>query len=257
MKRANVVAWALAYAAGVAACGRQPLDLAPQPSGAAAGVGGAAGAGGASGAGAAPPRARVTVVVADHLLPGSFGRNCTDTSECSWWQDPDPALICCGGMCATTAGDPQNCGACGHACAHGEICTSGKCGRPTPPAMGDTSIAQESTLGADCNRIACAAGQLCCNGACVDPQWNGNNCGACGVACRYELAGCAYGTCCPAEEPDAACHSTKCDGLLVSCADGCKDLGTDPNNCGACGAVCPISAPMCVSGLCLGGPLGD
>jgi hypothetical protein len=51
---------------------------------------------------------------------------------------------------------------------------------------------------------------------------------------------------------DGACHAAKCEGLLVLCADGCKDLGTDPGDCGACGAACPASAPRCVSGLCLG-----
>jgi hypothetical protein len=34
------------------------------------------------------------------------------------------------------------------------------------------------------------------------------------------------------------------------CANGCKDLETDSNNCGGCGTVCPAAVPFCVFGVC-------
>jgi hypothetical protein len=256
MKRANVVMWVMVACA--AACGRQTLDLPPlSGSGAGSsspggGAGGSSPSGGAGATGGASPAARFTAVVADHAPPSELGRDCVQAVDCSWWQDPDPVMFCCEGICTNTAADPQSCGACGRTCARGEVCTDGRCHAPAVPVFGDTSIAPELTLGGDCAIIACAAGQICCNGACVEPQSNRGDCGACGVACRFSGASCIAGACCSGLPTEGPCRSARCDGLLVLCGDGCKDLGTDANNCGACGAVCPASARRCVAGLCVG-----
>jgi hypothetical protein len=231
VKSSQLLGWMIALAVGFAACGRQTLDLAKVPAG---GVADAA-SGGATGGGGASPTARMTVVVADHPDPGTVGRDCTDASVCNWWQEPDPNELCCAGVCSNTQGDPLNCGACGRACAPGEVCGSGHCAPPTV-----------------CSVMLCDAGLICCAGECVKPYNNRLDCGGCGISCRFEGASCLEGVCCPGDQPEAACRTPSCPEGLVLCASGCKNIDRDPDNCGACGAVCPASARRCVAGLCLG-----
>jgi hypothetical protein len=148
-----------------------------------------------------------------------------------------------------THADVFNCGGCARACAAGEICVDGSCRAPAIPALGDPpSTAQ---WGASCATTRCAAGEICCGGKCDKPDRDAYNCGACGVACRATGADCYSGACCPAIMPTAACRPSMCPEDRVFCAGACKDLGDDAANCGACGAVCPPSAPTCVSGLCV------
>src|ERR1700687_1081724 len=59
--------------------------------------------------------------------------------------------------CVSVQNDPENCGACGSACAPGQLCVSGRC--------------------------ACPAGMAICNGACADTQRDPLNCGSCGHSC--------------------------------------------------------------------------
>jgi len=68
---------------------------------------------------------------------------------------------------------------------------------------------------------------------------------------------CGTYVCC--DEPDlyeeGACVNGQCtywcvDGA-VDCGGGCTPLWADPYNCGACGKVCPESAPFCDSGTCV------
>jgi hypothetical protein len=47
---------------------------------------------------------------------------------------------------------------------------------------------------------------------------------------------------------DLVCCSYSC------CSGVCSYLATDPNNCGACGNVCPADAPYCLRGACAACP---
>ncbi len=123
---------------------------------------------------------------------------------------------CCFGgsaasRCTDFATDASNCGACGHVCTDGAICTDGSC------------------------VSSCAAGTIPCGADCVDASTDSNNCGACGNVCAPGTT-CSAGTCtCPA-------GTTLCSGA-------CLDTGTDEGNCGACGTVC-ASGATCTAGAC-------
>jgi hypothetical protein len=70
-------------------------------------------------------------------------------------------------------------------------------------------------------------------------------CGACGtyVCCALpgpnEFGACISGTC-----------QYSCSEGSVRCSGTCTEVETDPDNCGACGNVCPVWAPYCSDGIC-------
>jgi hypothetical protein len=86
-----------------------------------------------------------------------------------------------------------------------------------------------------------------CFAACQECSGNTNRlCGACGsfVCCpppgQYENGACVNGQC-----------SYWCVDGAADCGSGdCTPLWSDPNNCGACGNVCPATSPYCVDGVC-------
>ena len=117
----------------------------------------------------------------------------------------------CGGSCATVAVDPLNCGACGVACAVGQVCQAGQC--------------------------ACSAGLLACSGSCVAS--NAAHCGSCTTVCSG-IEVCSNGTC------QASCPTGE-----TQCSDGAcvPPNGGDATHCGGCNA-CPAGA-TCNAGVCM------
>ncbi|MBM4379157.1 MAG: hypothetical protein FJ086_07610 [Deltaproteobacteria bacterium] len=139
---------------------------------------------------------------------------------------PQQGVVCqagtarCGSGCADFSADVRNCGACGNACATGQECSAGAC--------------------------VCAPGTAACDGACVVTTTDARHCGGCGKAC-------APGDVCSAEtEPDGTvagtCQST-CTGGKVQCGQGCVDLDSDAQHCGACGNACD-NQRSCRDGVC-------
>src|SRR5688500_11557129 len=61
----------------------------------------------------------------------------------------------CGGVCANLRTDPKNCGACGTACAAGQVCDLGRCA------------------------AGCSAGLTQCGQSCIETSSDPANCGAC------------------------------------------------------------------------------
>jgi outer membrane protein assembly factor BamB len=161
----------------------------------------------------------------------------------------------CGGRCVVTALDPGNCGACGVACAAGEVCREGACG----PLCGDglaacggacVALAADPAHCGACDN-ACAASQVCsagacsdaciggsepCGGGCVDTDSSAAHCGGCDAPCAPADA-CVGGSCLP------ACG----DGML--CGDACVDTTTASAHCGACDAAC-LGGRACVDSGC-------
>jgi hypothetical protein len=160
------------------------------------------------------------------------------------------AGLVCGCRCVDASSDPTNCGACDHACARGETCTSGHCGPPCPGSTlrcGGTCV-DPLTDPANCGICGnvCAAGAACaagycgtcpgtiCGSWCVDLGTDRNDCGHCGVACAADQT-CTSATC------------VHCAGTV--CGNRCVDSATDPRNCGGCGNVCGFGV-SCIGGSC-------
>lgn len=140
-----------------------------------------------------------------------------------------------------TVDDLANCGGCNTKC-------------PTTPVTNGTN----ACVGGACV-LACSTGFGDCdgdkaNGCETNLTTDAKHCGSCGGVCGAISNGtpsCAAGKC-----------VAKCNALFGDCngeyADGCElALATDPNNCSACGAKCPLdpngNAPVCAAGSCSAG----
>jgi hypothetical protein len=149
-----------------------------------------------------------------------------------------PGFADCDGKIATQGcpvdlnADPNNCGACGNACAGGQFCDNGACA--VPAANGAACIADGH----------CQSGH-CCGGLCADWANDAANCGSCGHVCAIPnaVAACEYG----------GCVVARCDPGFASCAGLCDaNLAADSSNCGACGNACP-AGQGCLDGSCIRG----
>ena len=194
--------------------------------------------------------------------------------------DGDPANGCEAALSSSAA----HCGGCGRRCATGQICSGGVCALSCAShemvcagACVDLNTnvshcrACDNACAAEANEVAvCAEGE--CRRRCVEPYGDcdgrpGNgceaflnrdlaNCGRCGVGCASPpnaTGVCERGTCLF----NCATGFRDCDG---DPANGCEAaIGTDPNNCGGCGVVCPgginsdrlhIARSSCSAGAC-------
>ncbi len=192
----------------------------------------------------------------------------------------------CGAACVATGNDPDNCGACGHACGASEVCSNGACGSSCSagtlcaPDGGKPTCALLTSDPKNCGACgnACSGGQTCtsgkCSGAsacgqgltscpgadggptCIDTQTDSNHCGDCSTACLSGLESCTAGK----------CASTCTGGKTLCVPDGgagdggpvahCADLQSDDTDCGACFAACPSGA-TCTAGKCVSTLLGS
>jgi hypothetical protein len=161
----------------------------------------------------------------------------------------------------------------GTACKHGRQCctkkclSSGKCScnadDPCPRPANPCKKAVCSSGRCIIRNNACQSeGKVCCDKACVDTQNDPNHCGTCGNTCLTREV-CTQGGClCESgkEVCGAACVSSCCNqGVEEDCAGGqtccsghgCRDLQTDKDHCGECGASCvPDTFTDCVLGEC-------
>ena len=136
--------------------------------------------------------------------------------------------VLCNGACVNTQTDNANCGACGRACAAGEVCSLGACGTTCAASL------------ATCSSGAGDGGARADGGAatfCADLRNDRLNCGACGTECPA-------GSICV----DRTCTLT-CAVGQTQCSGACFDLQTNNLHCGACGNACP-SGTACTAGVC-------
>ncbi|MBX5484414.1 MAG: hypothetical protein IRZ16_21540 [Myxococcaceae bacterium] len=151
-----------------------------------------------------------------HLLIGLVAATCAAALTLAGC--PEQGIVCTEGLtacdgksCEDLQSDKRNCGACGHACQIGEVCSAGSC--------------------------ICAPGATECNGACVVTDSDPQHCGSCGNACGPAQV-CEFGV----------CQST-CTAGRTQCGQSCVDLEHDANHCGTCDSVCE-QGQSCHMGVC-------
>ncbi len=245
------------------------------------------GTGGGCGGGATACNGGCVTLATDPENCGTCGNVCSSLNASTCIQGTcvvscdEPGFAACGNVCVDVATDPDNCGACGMVCPTDESCVTGTCelvcAKGTANCSGDPADGCDVLLGtiqncAGCGDVCsfpngepacndgncggnCFAGFADCdgnplNGCEVDTATDSADCGACDNVCPSgpnSTPVCVQGECginCEAGYAD-------CDGNPLN---GCETgITSDPNDCGACGNVCPSgqhSTPACQQGSC-------
>lgn len=144
-----------------------------------------------------------------------------------------PGTIDCNGTCTDIRGDDKNCGACGYVCADHEPdagtypdnmvwgCENAQCKVKC--------LTTQYVFWADCNETKT-------DGCEINLQSDPMNCASCGRQCAPGDE--CYGT----YDTPIDCHapSGQCKSNETLCGSNCRNLDTDPDNCGSCGFLCPF-----------------
>jgi hypothetical protein len=144
----------------------------------------------------------------------------------------------CGGACVDAQTERANCGACGTACAAGQVCSAGKCGLSCQQGLKLCTGPDPSDAGSMSDASAPLAYPYC-----AQIQTDGANCGGCGITCGAGSI-CSGGVCTVSCQPSELTCSP--DGGAVYCANP----KSDNLNCGACGVICSGKTPVCTGGIC-------
>lgn len=176
---------------------------------------------------------------------------------------------CCSGVCLNLLTSPDNCGVCGNGCGANEACCNGQClDLTSPDHCGSCDALPCEAPPVD----SCWESAICVSGVCgFAPKPVGAECddhdlctfaSACDGAgqcvatltltcqpSRYSLsASCQNGVC---QIDSCWAGHADCDGEYLN---GCEIVtDSDPDNCGACGNVCPTidgGTAICLSGFC-------
>ena len=180
------------------------------------------------------------------------------------------------GKCHDLATDIGNCGNCADVCPGNTSCMWGKCyckpGYDVDGSMCIRTPAQEGKNSPvlDTSGNGCPQDMTpCSDNYCHSLQTDANNCGACGNKCPVGLL-CDDDTCVTPfstsgvfvdewedyrsvinYNPDQVPVDKGCPAHMTACPDGfCYDLGSNPDNCGLCGNVCPAGL-VCSASTCM------
>ncbi len=189
------------------------------------------------------------VVPATNENCGACGRKCEDPSKpcierpVGGWDCGclAPEIVCAGGWGRLQCTDPQfdddNCNGCGNVC---------------DPRDGGGRDPLPNTYfgcaGGECQKYKCNKDYSDCDGdlysktsnGCEAYLWDAKNCGGCGNACppgqqcQPDVFGKPICACPPGQTYCGSCYGAWPSG----CYGECKDLSSDPQNCGACGGGC-------------------
>lgn len=154
-----------------------------------------------------------------------------------------PDQLYCNGQCVNPRSSDFDCGGCGNVCDR-----NGDAGAPPPNAYygcGD----------GECGRLKCNPGYRDCDGdpsnGCETSLRDPKSCGGCGHVCG---PGQQCRAIFPSQDFECACPAGKswCDAFCVgnNCVGACRDLSSDPLNCGGCGVKCGDDSVSGISGIC-------
>jgi len=171
-------------------------------------------------------------------------------------------MACCNHVCVDENRDGANCGMCGTACGNQTCCTGscvdetsdlancGMCGKACSGGHASWTCANSMCAIASCNNGYRDCNMMPSDGCEANLANDPMNCGMCGKSCAAQnaMVSCT----------NAMCVISGCNMGFADCnknlGDGCEvNIGSDVNNCGACGNVCNLANAQaaCIGGKCV------